>query len=82
MKWRQNNKGQTSVEYLLLLTVAFISSYLVIMGPVASFTTSMILRLRSAMGNIVQNADLVPGQVVPPGDNNHPGSPKRLRRLH
>ena len=77
-----NTRGQAIVEYLMLLAAAFITTYLVITGPMASFTTSMIQTIRGAMGNVVQNGELTPGQVRQPGEPGHPGDPVRVRPLH
>lgn len=70
------------MEYLLLMAVAFITAYIMITGPVSSFTIGMIQTLSAAMGNIVQNGDLKTGQVVPPGQSGHPSDPSRLKRVH
>ncbi len=81
----RGEKGQTTIEYLLLTAVAFLTSYLMITGPVGNFTRGMVDRLRGSMANIVQNGELAAapnGQAAQPGDSNHPSDPSRAKRLH
>lgn len=77
-----NNRGQTSVEYLLLLGATFIATYIMITGPLSNFTQITILQIRSALGNVVRNGEMKPGEVAQPGDPGHPSDPKRLRPVH
>ncbi len=79
---KNNERGQTTVEYLLLLAAAFITSYIVMTGPMAQFTRQMIGTIRSSLVNVVQNGELTPGQVTTPGQNGHPGDPVRAKPLH
>ncbi len=79
---RQNQRGQTTVEYLLLLGAAFITTYLVMTGPMATFARLMISTIRSSLINVVQNGELTPGEVLQPGQNGHPGDPVRTKALH
>lgn len=66
----------------MLLALAAGSSYLVVTGPVQNFTRLMVATLRSTIVNVVQNAELRPGQQVNPGENDHPGQANRGKRLH
>lgn len=79
---RKNQRGQTTVEYLMLLAVTFLVSYLVIVGPMSNFTLLMIATIRSALINVVQNGELTPGEVLQPGQAGHPGDPARTKPLH
>ena len=76
------NKGQTSLEYLLLLSVTFIASYIMITGPLASFTKTMLLQVRATLGNVVRNGEMKEGEVAQPGEPGHPSDPKHLRPVH
>ncbi len=77
-----NDRGQATVEYLLLMAVAFITTYLVITGPMGTFTQEMVGTIRAALVNVVQNGELTPGEVLRAGDSGHPGDPVRLKPLH
>ncbi len=77
-----NERGQTMVEYLMLLGAAFITTYIVMIGPMADFTKLMLATIRSAIGNVVQNGELTPGEVLQPGQSGHPGDPARAKPLH
>ena len=77
-----NERGQTVVEYLMLLALTFITSYLMVTGPVANFTKLMLATFRSSLVNVVQNAELQPGQQVEPGEGGHPSDPARGKALH
>jgi hypothetical protein len=77
-----NERGQTTLEYMLLLATTFIVSYLVITGPMSQFTQLMLATIRSALINVVQNGELTPGTVLQPGQAGHPGDPVRAKALH
>lgn len=77
-----NQRGQTSLEYLLLLSVAFITSYIMITGPLATFTQLTLVTIRSALGNVIRNGEMKPGTVAEPGEDGHPSNPARLKPLH
>ncbi len=81
LKKRSGQSGQTSVEYLLLLTVAFITAYIVITGPVATFASGMINGIKAGLFNVVQNAELsTTGTGF--GNAGHPSDPERMKPLH
>ena len=79
---RLGRKGQTTIEYMMLLGAAFITSYLIVTGPMASFTRQMLGTIRSALVNVIQNGELQPGEVLQPGQGGHPGDPARAKALH
>ena len=77
----RNNRGQTLVEYLLLLSAAFISGYVIVTGPLSTFTTNMIANIKGTIQNVVRTGELdSSGQV--PGQSGHPTSRTRLKPLH
>lgn len=78
----KDESGQTVVEYLLLMAAAFITSYIVMTGPMSKFTSLMLATIRSSLANVVQNGELQPGQVLQPGQGGHPGDPARSKPLH
>ncbi len=77
----QNRRGQTSVEYLLLLAAAFLTSYLIITGPLAGFTRDLLADIREGLGNLVEHAEWTT-ESIEPGKGKHPGAPERLRPVH
>ena len=79
---RRGESGQTMVEYLMLLALAAISSFFVVTGPVQNFTKLMVATIRSTIVNVVQNAELRPGQQVEPGEGDHPSAASHGKRLH
>jgi len=79
---RSREKGQTMLEWLLLMAMVFITGYLLITGPVARFTKFLLLDLRSRVRNVIQNAEMTPGELSGPGEAGHPMDPARLKALH
>jgi hypothetical protein len=77
----RNRNGQTSVEYLLLMSVAFITAYMMSVGPLAGFTKDLINDLRAGLGNLVKHAEWAPGNIDPSSDK-HPASPRRTKAVH
>lgn len=78
---RRAERGQTSLEYLMLLAVAFIAAYLMVTKPVADFTKGLLTDIRNGMVNLVRNAEL--GRESPEvGSPIHPSNPERLRPVH
>jgi len=87
MKWRfsvvfGNERGQTMIEWLMLMALAFISAYLVITGPMATFTRQMLFTVRVGITNVVQNGDFKLGAPAQPGESGHPSDPSRGKALH
>ena len=82
VRYLKNNRGQTSLEYLMLLAVAFVASYIVITGPLATFTRLTIFRIRGGIQNTVRNGEWREGEVQAPGEKGHPGDPDRLKPVH
>jgi len=70
------------VEYLMVLALAAGSAYLVVTGPVQAFTRLMVATIRSTIVNVVQNAELRPGEQAETGSGDHPGAANRGKRLH
>jgi uncharacterized protein (UPF0333 family) len=77
-----SQKGQTTLEYILLLAATFVTSYFVVTGPMANFTRNMLQTIRSALVNVVQNGELTPGEVLSAGQAGHPGDVARAKPLH
>lgn len=73
--------GQTSLEYLMLLAVAFIAAYLMVTKPVADFTAGLLRDIRNGMVNLVRNAELR-RESPEVGSPIHPSNPERLRPVH
>lgn len=78
----KGRKGQTSLEYLLLMSVAFITAYILITGPIGRFTNLTLLRIRGGIQNTVRNGEWREGEVQGPGEKGHPGDPDRLKPVH
>ena len=74
----RNERGQTALEYLLLMATAFVTAYFLVTVPLAAFTLSVIDNIRQGIKNTVRNGEwktgeqeLVPGEAGHPGDENH-----------
>ena len=81
-KFASDQRGQTTVEYLMLMAVTFTVAYFIITaGPLPAFTTKMITDIRTRLGNVVRNAEME-SKGVEPGTPEHPSDPARLRPLH
>jgi len=80
-KKAKDQRGQTAVEYLLLLAVTFIVTYLSVTGPFADFTVSLLENLRSGIRNTVQHGEWS-AEPLDFDDLRHPASPVRHRPLH
>jgi len=78
---KNNEKGQTVVEYLLLLSVTFIVAYIMITRPLAEFTTNLLDNITSGIGNLVHHAEWTGGEISV-NHQDHPANPVRLRALH
>lgn len=76
-----NRKGQTSIEWLLLLLMAFITAYVMIQGPVASFTKDLLTNVMSGIQNLITNAEWT-GDELQTGTGKHPSAPGRLKPMH
>ena len=76
-----NKKGQTSIEYLLLLAVVFIAAYLMMTRPLADFTRQFLSDIRSGISNVIQHAEWSNEQIAV-GNPRHPASRERFRPLH
>jgi hypothetical protein len=80
-KYRPLESGQTSVEYLLLMAMTFITAYILVRGPVANFTKGIFTTLQVGLQNMVTNAEWTPNATTfnQTGD---PSSQARLKALH
>lgn len=77
----RDKRGQTSVEYLMLLAVAFITAYIMVTGPLADFTTAMVDNIRNNIQNMVKHAEWN-GEGIEISNPLHPSNPERVRPLH
>ena len=71
----KNRKGQTTIEWLMLLAASFTTGYFIITGPFAVFTKSFLVKIRGVTNNIVLSGESNP--KAPP-----PLAPKRFRAVH
>lgn len=69
-----NRRGQTMVEWLLLMAASFITAYLVITGPIANFTVDFLAKLQRVTNNVVLTGE---SKVQTP-----PSDPKRFKPVH
>lgn len=76
-----NKRGQTVVEYLLLLAVTFITTFLMMSGPIGNYVNSFITAMQTNMQNFIKNSEWGPDEVEI-GNPEHPSSPSRLKPLH
>ena len=77
-----SQNGQVVVEYLMLLSLAFITAYLMITGPVATLTRLIVVTIRSSLENVVHNGEIRAGERINPGEAGHPSDPARGKALH
>lgn len=77
----RQKSGQTSLEYLLLMAAAFLTSYLVITGPLSGFTKQLLTDIRAGIGNVVSHAEWT-DESIERGKDKHPSNPQRLRPVH
>jgi len=82
LTYRSHTRGQTSLEYILLLTVAFITAYIVVTGPLLRPTQYVLATIRSGIQNTVRNGEWKDGEITPTGDNGHPIDARRFEGLH
>lgn len=73
--------GQTSLEYLLLLSVSTLVAYLVIKGPASKFTAGIIEEILTGIQNVVAHAEWTPG-TLEYRKGKHPTNPGRLKPVH
>lgn len=77
----KNRRGQTSLEYLLLLAVTFIAAYIMVRGPVGTFTKELFTHITSGIQNLITHAEWSSEQLDY-GRPGHPTSTNRLKPLH
>lgn len=71
----KNQKGQTTVEWLMLLAASFTTGYFIITGPFADYTTELIKNIRDFTENIVLTGE-TSDKALPPS------APKRFKPVH
>ncbi len=71
----KNRRGQTSVEWLMLMAAASLTAFVVISGPISNFTIGFVKEIRDFTQNIVLRGESDP-KAPPPSD------PKRFRPVH
>jgi hypothetical protein len=76
-----NRRGQTSVEYLMLMAMAFITAYIIVTGPLATFTKGLFANLQEGIQNVITNAEWSP-QEMPVGSKAHPTSKEHFKPMH
>ncbi len=79
---KNNESGQTLVEYLLLVAAASITAFLIISrGPLPGFTTRMLQEIKGAIQGISRTAEVENG-AVGFNDKKHPSNKERLKAVH
>ena len=81
MEVLKTSRGQTSLEYLMLLVLVFVTSYFMVTGPMADFTQRTILDIRSGIQSTVRNAQWKSAEQEP-GTPSHPSNRNRFRPIH
>ncbi len=71
----KNRKGQTTIEWLMLLAASFTTGYFIVTGPFATFTSNLLTRIRIYTNNIVLRGE---SDAKAPS----PSEPKRFRPVH
>lgn len=78
----RDRRGQTVVEWLLLTAMVFIVAYVVMSGPMSTYTRIVLADMRSRLVGVIQNGDNTPGEVALPGTNGHPLDDSHYKALH
>ncbi len=76
-----SERGQTSLEYLMLLAMTFIVAYIMVRGPVARFTQGIFETLFTGIQNVVENAEWSADKPQF-NQSGHPSDQRRLKPLH
>lgn len=77
----RSEKGQTTFEYLLLLSMTFLVAYILISDPIARYTRDLITDIRTGLNNLVLNAEWTKDKIEVQNPK-HPGNPQRLKPVH
>lgn len=77
----KNRRGQTSLEYLLLLGATFIAAYIMVRGPIGTFTNSLFTNIFSGLQNLITHAEWS-SEEFNEGEAVHPMNPARTKPLH
>lgn len=78
----RNKRGQTSLEYLLLLAATFITAYIMVRGPIGKFTNQMFANIFSGLQNLITYAEWSSEDMEDVTKGSNPASPDRLKPLH
>ncbi|MBI4404917.1 MAG: hypothetical protein HY537_12185 [Deltaproteobacteria bacterium] len=76
-----NRSGQASFEYLLLLVLVFMTSYIMLSGPFSNFTQHILGNVENGIGMLVKHAEWT-GNRIELRSARHPANPQRLRPMH
>ena len=71
----KNRRGQTMVEWLMLIVASFTTAYFIITSPFAEFTTNFLSKISKYTQNIV-----LKGESEPKAAN--PSDQKRFKPVH
>ncbi len=71
----KNRRGQTMVEWLMLIVASFTTAYFIITGPFADFTVDFLLKISTYTQSIV-----LKGESEPKASD--PSDPKRFKAVH
>lgn len=71
----KNHRGQTTIEWIMLLAASFTTGYFIITGPFATFTTDLLTKIRVFTNNIVLQGES-DAKAAPPL------TPKRFKPVH
>jgi hypothetical protein len=70
------------VEYLLVMLMVFITAYIILSGPLTTFTNNLFANLLSVLKSVVTHGELKTGNVLINGGSGHPMDPQRFKALH
>lgn len=81
LKKLRNRRGQTSVEYLMLMAMAFITAYIMVRGPVGLFTKVLFQNLQEGMQNVITHAEWSADDIQV-GNKSHPSNKEHFKAIH
>jgi len=79
---REGQRGQTTIEYLMLIAAATVTALIIVNGPLATYTGKMLSDIRGSLGNLVRNGELSAGAPLEAGQAGHPSDGARMKALH
>jgi len=77
---KQNEKGQTVIEYLLLTLAAAVTA-LFVLPQFGEFAVNTVNDIRERIGAISKDGEMSK-DLKEPGQKGHPGHPERFKPLH